>query len=73
MSSFICCHEDVSDDHLTRLSILKDTKLLNAVAVLKRSLILSLAGNVGISVHWRKLKPFSNDWLVTENQKSIVV
>ena len=28
------------------------------------------SGNVGISDHWGKPKPFSNDCLVTENQKS---
>ena len=31
--------------------------------------ILRLAGNVGISDHWGKPKPFSSDCLVTENQK----
>ena len=49
----------------------KNTELSNAAAVLKWLLIFRLAGNVGISDHWGKLKPFSNGCLVTENQKSI--
>ena len=49
----------------------KNTELSNAAAVLKLRLILRLAGNVGISDHWGKPKPFSNGCLVTENQKSI--
>ena len=49
----------------------KNTELPNAADVPKWRLILRLAGNVGISDHWGKLKPFSNDCLVTENQKSI--
>ena len=40
-----------------------------AAAVLKWRSILRLASNVGISDHWGKPKPFSNDCLVTENQK----
>ena len=35
------------------------------------TLILRLAGNVGISDHWGKPGPFSSDCLVTENQKSV--
>ena len=50
---------------------LKNTELPNKAAVLKWRLILRLAGNVGISDQWGKPKPFSNDCLVTENQKSI--
>ena len=49
----------------------KNTELPNAAPVLKWRLILRLAGNEGISDHWGKPKPFSNDYLVTENQKSI--
>ena len=71
ISSFICWHEDTSADHLTRFSILKNTELPNAAAVLKWRLLLRLVGNVGISDHWGKPKPFSTDCLVTENQKSI--
>ena len=71
ISSFICCHVDTSADHLKRFSIKKDTELPNTAAVLKWRLILRLAGNVGISDHWGKPKPFSNDCLVTENEKSI--
>ena len=52
ISSFTCCHEDTSADHLTRFSILKNTELANEAAVLKWRLILRLAGNVGISDHW---------------------
>ena len=48
----------------------KNTELPNAAAVLKWRLILRLAGNVGISGHLGEPKPISNDWLVTENQKS---
>ena len=71
ISSFICCHEDTCADHLTRFFHLKNTELPNAAAVLKWRLILRLVGNVGISDHWGKLKQFSNDCLVTENQKNI--
>ena len=46
----------------------KNTDLPNAAAVLKWRLILRLAGNVGISDHWGKPSPFSNDCVVTENQ-----
>ena len=49
----------------------KNTELPNAAAVLKWRLILRLAGDVGISDHLEKPKPFPNDCLVTENQKSI--
>ena len=49
----------------------KNTKLQNAAAVLKCHQILRLAGNVGISGHLGKLKAFSSDCLVTENQKNI--
>ena len=35
ISSFICCHEDTSAEHLTRISILKNMVLRNAAAVLK--------------------------------------
>ena len=52
-------------------SFKKNTELPNAAVVLTWRLILSLAGNEGISDHWGKPKPFSNDCLVTENQKSI--
>ena len=38
----------------------KNTELPNAATVLKWRLILRLAGNVGISDHWGKQKPFSN-------------
>ena len=48
----------------------KNTELPNAAAVVKWRSILRLAGNVGISDHLGKPKPFSNDCLVTENQKS---
>ena len=37
---------------------LKNTELPNAAAELKWRLILRLAGNVGISDHWGKPKPF---------------
>ena len=46
-------------------------KLPNAAGVLKWRQILRLAGNVGISDHWGKPKPFSSNCLVKENQKSI--
>ena len=49
----------------------KNTELPNAAAMLKWRLILRLAGNVGISDHLGKRKPFSNDCLATENQKSL--
>ena len=48
--------------------IWQDTELPNAV-VLKWRYIFRLAGNVGISDHLGKTKPFSSDFLVTENQK----
>ena len=66
---FIYFHEDTSADHLTRFSILKNTELPNTAVVLEWCLILRLAGNVGISEHLGKPKPFPNDCLVTENQK----
>ena len=34
------------------------------------TLILRLAGNVGISDHWGKPKTFSSDCLVTESKKA---
>ena len=48
----------------------KNTDLPNAAAVQKLRLILRLAGNIGISDHWGKPKPFSNNCLVTENKKA---
>ena len=50
-----------------KIQALKDTELPNAV--LKWRQILRLAGNVDISDHWGKPKPFSSGCLVTENQK----
>ena len=35
ISSFVCCHEDTSADHLTRISIKKDRELSNTATVLK--------------------------------------
>ena len=49
----------------------KNTELPNAAAMLKWRLILGLVGNVGITDHRGKPKPFSSDCLVTENQRSI--
>ena len=49
----------------------KNTELPNEAVVLKWRLILRLVGKVGFSDLWGKPKPFPNDCLVTENQKSI--
>ena len=51
-------HVQARADHLTRISILKNTELPNSAAVLKWRLILRLAGNVGISDQWGKPKYF---------------
>ena len=67
---FIFCHEDSFADHLTRFSI-KKYRITKRSGRAKVTFNLRLVGNVRISDHWEKPKPFSNGCLVTENQKSI--
>ena len=57
ISSFICCHEDTSADHLTRFSILKNTEISNAAAVLKWRLILKVLWTLkklSLNSYWLK-------------------